>query len=74
MNICSDVLYHHQFNHFPVTLSFLNVYPHEVASRDRDPQLQVVENYSYLVNLRGNICYCVCLNTHFIPNTSDLTN
>ena len=32
-----------------------------------DPQLQVGENYSYVFNLRPNICK-FCYNTHFIPN------
>ena len=33
----------------------LNFQPLEVVSRYRDPQLQVVENYSYLFNLRPNV-------------------
>ena len=33
-----------------------NVHPLEVVSRYRDPQLQVGENYSYLFDLRPNIC------------------
>ena len=36
-------------------------------SRYRDPQLQVVEKYSYLFNLRPHI-----YNTIFVPNNSDL--
>ena len=50
----------------------LNSHPLEVVSRYRDTQLQVGENYSYLFNLRPNICESRCLNTHFIPNNSDL--
>ena len=34
----------------------LNFHPLEVVSRYRDPQLQVVINYSYSFNLRLNIC------------------
>ena len=41
-------------------------YPLEVVSRYRDPQVD--ENYSYLLNLKSNICICWCLNTHFVPN------
>ena len=53
-------------------------------SRYRDPQLprlclatathnfQVGENYSYLFNLRPNICKSWCLNAHFILNNCDL--
>ena len=34
----------------------LNFQPLEVVSRYRDAQLQVAENYSYLLNLRPSIC------------------
>ena len=34
---------------------FLNFQPLEVVSRYRDTQLQVVENYLYLFDLRQNI-------------------
>ena len=34
---------------------YLNFHPLEVVSRYRDPQLEVVENYSYLFNLIPNI-------------------
>ena len=37
-------------------LNNLNVYPLEVVSHYRDPQLQVGGNYSYLFDLRTNIC------------------
>ena len=41
---------------YPAKLIYLNFHPLEVASRYRDPQLQVGENYSYLFNLRTIIC------------------
>ena len=34
---------------------YLNFQPLEVVCRYRDPQPQVVENYTYLFNLRPNI-------------------
>ena len=34
---------------------YLNFHPLEVVSRYRDLQLQVGENYAYLLNLRPNI-------------------
>ena len=40
-------------------------------SRYRDPQLQVDENFSYLFNLKSNICQILLFNTHFILNDSD---
>ena len=43
-------------------------------SRYRDPQPQVVENYSYLFNLRPTIYKSWWLNTDFLPNNSDLFN
>ena len=42
-------------NPHPPKLNNLNFQPLEVVSRYRDPQPQVVENYSYLFNLRRNI-------------------
>ena len=53
-------------------LSYLNFHPPAVVSHRRDPQLQVVERYSYLLNTRPNIDKCRCLNTHFVPNNCDL--
>ena len=44
----------------------------EVVSRYSDPQLQVVENYSYVFNMRPNICKSWCFNTYFIPKNIDL--
>ena len=43
------------YNHYPAKLIYLNFRPLEVVSRYRDPQPQVVENYSYFFNLRPNI-------------------
>ena len=40
---------------YPAELIYLNFQPLEAVSRYRDPQPQVVENYSYLFNLRSNI-------------------
>ena len=42
--------------HVEVLICFLNVYPLEFVSRYRDPQLQVGENYSYMLNLRQIVC------------------
>ena len=42
------------------------------VSRYRDPQPQVVENYSHLFNLRPNIHKIWCLNSHLIPNNDEL--
>ena len=42
-------------NPCPAKLIYLDFHPLEVVSRYRDPQPQVVENYSYLFNLRPNI-------------------
>ena len=58
----------------PAKLFFFNFQPLEVMSRYRDPQLQVVENYSNLFNLSTNICKSQCLHTHFIPNDSDMVD
>ena len=44
-------------------------HPLKDASRYRDPQLQVGENYSHLFNLGPNICQFWC----FILNNCDLT-
>ena len=53
-------------------LIYVNCQPLGVVSRYRDPQLQAVENYSCLFNLTPNIYKSLCLNTHFISNTSGL--
>ena len=39
----------------PAKLIYLIFEPLEVVSRYRDPQLQVVENYSYMFNLKPDI-------------------
>ena len=39
----------------PAKLIYLNFQALEVMSRYRDPQPQVLENYSYLFNLRAEI-------------------
>ena len=57
---------------YPAKLIYLNFQPLEVVSRYRDPRPQVVENYSYLLNLRTNIYKSLCLHSHFIPNNSGL--
>ena len=43
-------------NPYPAKLIYVNSHPLEVVSRYRDSQLQVGANYSYLFNLRTNIC------------------
>ena len=43
-------------NTYHAMLIYLNFQPLEVVSRYRDPQLQVAENYAYLLNLGTNIC------------------
>ena len=43
------------FNPHPARFIYLNFQPLEVVDRYRDPPPQVVENYSYLFNLRPNI-------------------
>ena len=56
------------FNPYPAKLMYLNLQPLEVMSRYRDPQPQVVENYSYLFNFTNHGFAKV----RFIPNNSDL--
>ena len=46
-----------------ISVIYLNFYPLEIVSRYRDPQLQVIENYSYVFNLSTNICKSCCLDT-----------
>ena len=53
-------------------LIHLNFQPLEVVSRYRDPQHQLVENYSYLFNLRPNVYKYCGVNGHYIPNNSGL--
>ena len=54
-------------------LIYLHFQPLEVVSRYRNPQPQVVDNYSYLVNLKPNIYKYECLNSYFITNNCGLT-
>ena len=53
------------FNPLTAKINNLIFYPLEVVFRWRDP-------YSFLFILRHSICKYWCLNTHFIPNNSDL--
>ena len=46
---------HQHFNPLAAKVSGLNFQQLEAVSRYRDPQLQVVENYSYLFDLGQNI-------------------
>ena len=62
------------FNPYPSKLNYLNFQPLEVVARYRDPQIQVAENYSYLFNMGTHICKSWYLDTHFIPNNSDLVD
>ena len=41
---------------------YLHFHPLEVVSRYSDPQCQVLENYSYVFNLRPDIYKSSCLN------------
>ena len=56
----------------PLSLIYLNFHPLKVVSGYRDPQIQVAENYSYLFHFSTYIYKSSCLDTHFIPNNSDL--
>ena len=64
----------YSLNPHPARLIYLNFEPLEVVSRYRDPQPPVVENYSYLFNLGTSILKSWCLDTHFIPNNSELVD
>ena len=59
-------------NPYPAKLIYLNFQRLEVAPCYRDPQPQVVESYSYLINLGPNIWKYWCINSNFIPNNSEL--
>ena len=50
-------------------LIYLNFQPLELVSRYRDPQAQVIDNYSYYFNLIRDQTYW-WLNSHFFPNNS----
>ena len=60
------------FSPYPSTLFYLNFQPLAAVSRYRDPQPQVVENYSFLLNFKPNIYKSCCLDSHFIPNNIGL--
>ena len=63
------------FNPYPYAkFIHLNFQPLEVVSHNRDPQLQVAENYSYLFNLSTDILKILCLDTYFIPNNGDFVD
>ena len=60
-------------NSYLAKLFYLNFHTLEVMSRQRDPQLQVGENYSYLIFFHTTKhSKSRCLNTHFIPNICDI--
>ena len=61
-------------NFYSAKLIYLSFHPLKVVSRYRDPQLQVAENYSYLLDFSTHICKSWCLETHFIPNNSDFVD
>ena len=46
----------HTLNPYPAKLIYFNFQALEVVSRYRDSQPQMLEKYSYLYNLRPNIC------------------
>ena len=74
--IISSSTYHtlENFNPYPARLFYLIFYPLEVVHRHRDPQLQVAENYSFLLNLSTSVCKSWFLDTLFIPNNSVLVD
>ena len=51
----ANVVFINNLNLHLVKLIYLNFHPFEIVSRHRDPQPEVVENYSYLFNLIQNI-------------------
>ena len=55
INILKPVSQLLTINSYPAKLIYLNFQPLEVVSYYSDPQPQVVENCSYLFNLRPNI-------------------
>ena len=52
----------------------INFHLLQIVSRYRDPQFQVGANYTYVYNLRPNICKSWYMNTYFVPNNSDFTS
>ena len=59
-------------NPYPAEWNYLNFQPFEVVPRYRDPQPQVVENYSYLFQFDKKNYKSWYLHNHFIPNNSCL--
>ena len=64
--MCKDISGLRLANPWGATLQNLYFHPLEVVSRYRDPQVQVGENYPYLLNLGLNICKSQFLNPHSI--------
>ena len=62
------------YSPYPAKLIYLNDQPLEVASRYRDPQHQVLVNYSYVFNLRPNITKSGRLSTQSFPISVITTN
>ena len=60
--------YLHIVNPSPTTLFYLNFTHLKLCLATATHNIQVDGNYSYLINLRPNICKSWCLNTHFIPD------
>ena len=44
---------------YPAKLPYSTCHPFEVMSRNRDRQIHVDGNYSYLLNFLPNICACI---------------
>ena len=63
-NIHHDRVYRTNVDSYQSTSSFIELC--------LEQQLQVNEKYSYLLNLRPNICKSWIANTRFIANNSDL--
>ena len=54
--LCQHLPKNITFKSYSAKVIYLNFHPREVVTRYRDPQLQVDKTYSYLINLRQNIC------------------
>ena len=57
---------------FGLAAKFNKTNLHPLVPCNRDPQLQVVEDFSYLFSLKSNICKSWYLSPHLILNNSDL--
>ena len=62
----------HSVNPYPAKFIYSNFQLLEVVDRYRDSQLQVVDNCSYLLDLRPNIYKILYLISHFLSNNSGL--